>query len=580
MPSEILSERKIQGGSLIPVVVVNDESDPIPVEIVSPIELENFISLVNTTHGPLDPGETFVGDSEDILTYTTIVATIFSSQDSATGGLEFQFSNENLVWWTSDAYTYSANSRKVYSIQRQAQYFRLSYTNGSVLANDMDIHCIFNSTAGVHSSHRVGDVISDEDDAILNKAVLSGKQPVGTQINIKATAEGELKTSVVTPVGSLPVSQLTTLHDGKILNRLFPELMEESGTGTGTFQTNKYNMSVGVGEWKIYSSRRFYPYYAGKPQKVELTFDKFAPEADVIKRVGYSSSNTASPYDADYDGFYLESSGGTILFVLERAGTTIFSTDITAWDGYDILGDYQNLATWDNFTVIEFNFLWLGGAYIELRLVTDEGFTTVHQFIYAGTSQDVFMQSPNQTVRYEIRSSTGTGEFRYICNQVATSGSIQESGYGRSVDTGAGSAIALTGTGTKKAVLGIRKQLALRYNSVKIIGGGTFVTSNDTIFWTIEINPTISTPIIYGDLSDSAIQFGNGSNSHTVTTNGIIVTSGFVGQEAQLSPSAFQSNYLSYLSGSITGVQDEYVLTVTPISNNIAVYANLNFLEG
>lgn len=57
-----------------------------------------------------------------------------------------------------------------------------------------------------------------------------------------------------------------------------------------------------------------------------------------------------------------------------------------------------------------------------------------HTVNYAGTATDTFILSPNQPIRYEIRSTTGTGSFRYICSQVSTEGSaITESGYNNSV---------------------------------------------------------------------------------------------------------------------------------------------------
>ena len=389
-----------------------------------------------------------------------------------------------------------------------------------------------------------------------------------------------VQVDVGNPFQVLPVSQLNTLRDGKVLNRLFTELNEIAGTGTPTHQTNKINLAVTSGQWLVHSAKRFSPYFSGKPQKIELTFDKFAPEANVTKRVGYFSSNTTTPFASTYDGFWLESGNDTIKLVVSRAGTTVYDVDITSWLNYDNLGDYQSLATWDNFTVIEFNFLWLGGAYLELRLVTNTGFITAHKLIYAGTAQDVFIQSPNQTVRYEIRSTTGSGNFRYICNQVATSGSIDESFITKSVNTGATSINLATAT-TKYPLLAVRKNASYRQNPVLLIDVDVFVTTiSDNILWSLEINPTLSAPLTYNSVSNSAIQYAVGNGTITTTGAGIVISSGFLSSGQKLNPGVFNRNYLSWLSSALDGTPDSYVLSITPISANVNLHAAMTLGEG
>jgi hypothetical protein len=560
-------------GRTLPISATN----PLPVEaIASP----GTVSSGNTTTALLGAGATFTGVGEDILNFATLTISIHSDVVSAAQGLKIQFSLDNTEWHTTDEYTYENNGIfKTYSLQRVARYFRLIYTNGPDPQTHMELSVIFNPVAGVASSHRIGDTIKNEDDAQLMKSVLSGQAPIGDQINIVATAAGALKTDVVTPVGNLPVSQLSTLMDGKTLNREFNELWEQVGTGTHTFQTNKLQMSVGVGEWCVYQTRRFYPYFSGKPQKIELTFDNFHPETNVTKRVGYFSSNTASPFDATYDGFYLESSGNTIRFVLENAGATVFDVDIADWDGFDIMNGYEDPAHWENFTVIEFNFLWLGGAYIEIRLVTPEGFTTVHSEIYAGTSTDVFIQSPNQPARYEIRSTTGTGNFRAICSQIATSGSINESAYSKSVNTGH-LPINLVTVGTTYPLLAIRKTAALRANPIRITNADCLLASADTIRWSIQINPTLSAALTYAAVTGTAFDSAVGDGAITVTGDGIIIASGYLVQADSIQAALFRDNYLSWLSGAIDGVQDEYILCITPVTNNVNVHGALSVFEG
>ncbi len=57
------------------------------------------------------------------------------------------------------------------------------------------------------------------------------------------------------------VSQMTTLHDGKILNGDNIFLYDNQGTGTGAYANNKYNMSVTAGQFRVRQSKRFLPYF-------------------------------------------------------------------------------------------------------------------------------------------------------------------------------------------------------------------------------------------------------------------------------------------------------------------------------
>src|ERR1700741_1789002 len=170
--------------------------------------------------------------------------------------------------------------------------------------------------------------------------------------------------------GRLRASQLTTLLDGKVLDSDNTFVWDNQGSGTGTYSNNKYNMSVTAGQFRIRQTKRYYPYFSGKSQLVECTFDNFQIEANTTKRVGYFSSNAVSPFASTYDGFYLENDGTTFRLKAERAGTTTINVPWTSWDNYNLISTYD----WSKFTVILFDFLWLGGAQLRIFLKTDLGF--------------------------------------------------------------------------------------------------------------------------------------------------------------------------------------------------------------
>lgn len=377
-------------------------------------------------------------------------------------------------------------------------------------------------------------------------------------------------------------SMMTTLHDGKILNADNTFIWDNQGTGTGTYASNKYNMSVTAGQYRIKQTKRFSPYFAGKSQLIECTFDNFQIEANTTKRFGYFSSNAVAPFATSYDGFYIENDGSTIRLKAERLGTSTVNIAWTSWDNYDLISSYD----WSQFTVVAFDFLWLGGAVLRVFLKTDLGFVLAHTVNYAGTATDVFISSPNQPVRYEIRSTTGTGSFRYICSQVSTEGSTSEAGYNSAVlslSTAGVPANTFATIGTRYPIKAIRKKVANRDNSIKLTNVQVFVNSADQAFWTLELNPTLSAGLTYTDVANSGIQEANGAAvaavTITVTTPGRVLASGIVTQNGMMPTNVFESDFLSSLGCTLNNTMDQLVLCVQPISAAVTALAVINLKE-
>jgi hypothetical protein len=245
--------------------------------------------------------------------------------------------------------------------------------------------------------------------------------------------------------------------------------------------------------------------------------------------------------------------------------------------GYNNLGIYKTLSTWDNFTVVVFDFLWLGGAVLRLWVKTPSGFVKAHEFSYAGSSPDVFILSPNQPVRYDVYSSTGSGSMTYVCAQVATEGSLDESGFSRFVDTG--STVITTATnGTTYPVKAIRKQAALRDVGVMMEFIDIMVsTTQDQARWTIQINPTLSATLTYAALANSPIEQATGNGTITVTTPGEIIAGGFIQSGVNVSLAQLNLNYLMWLGSTLTNTMDEYVLCITPVGGTLGTFSGIGF---
>ena len=382
------------------------------------------------------------------------------------------------------------------------------------------------------------------------------------------------------------VSQSTTQFDGKILNADNPLIWDRKGTGTGAFAANKFNMSVTAGQYYIRQAKVFSNYLSGKSQQIEVTFDDFAPQANVVKRVGYFSSNAVAPYDANYDGFWIENDGTTITLKVVRAGTETLSVPITSWTGYSDLAEYQTLANWNNFTVVEFDFLWLGGAVLRMFIKTSQGFVLAHIFNHAGSAQDLMILSPNQPVRYEIRSTTGSGAFHTICSQVTTEGSINESGFnnsGSSLLTAGVPSQTVATVATKYAVCGVRKKSTHRDAPVRVSGAEMIVhTVNDLLRWEVILNPKLSAPLTWTAITNSSCEIGVSGAVTAISitaSGGRVLRSGFLAQQQPVPDGILDLDFLSKPGCTIDNVMDEIVLCATPLTSAITLNGALNWQE-
>lgn len=371
------------------------------------------------------------------------------------------------------------------------------------------------------------------------------------------------------------VAQFTTLFDGKMLSQNNGITFDNKGTGAGLFSGNTYSMSVGANEWFVKQAKRFSPYFSGKPQLIECTFDRFHLQENVIKRFGYFSSNAVIPFDSEYDGFYVENNGSTYKLVVKRNGSTVLEKDWTQWVGYDRIKDYN----FQNFTVMAFDFLWLGGAVLRLWIKTDSGFVLLDSFHYAGTYENVFILSPNQPIRYEIRSVGGIGQFRYICSQVSTEGSLSEEGFNGSVNTGV-DAVPTNSVGTKYPLLSVRKRATHRNIASKITNLNIFVGSSDIVLYTLELNPTISgAGLSYVAKQGTSIESGIGDGILTVTESGRVLVSGYLTQDAVIPTNLFEKDYLSYLGIDLDNNSEPLAICITPLSVNANVYGAIMFKD-
>jgi hypothetical protein len=373
--------------------------------------------------------------------------------------------------------------------------------------------------------------------------------------------------------GRLRTAAVQNLLDIKHVYDKNPLQVNELTAGTATSVFNqeyaRVRMSTSANNDLVIRQTKTHPIYQpGKSQLFEGSFSNFQIETNIIKRVGCFVSTTASTYNSVFDGFFLESNGVTndISFQLWRSGTTIYSASTTSWDSTEF--DPTNL-NWSNTNLMTVDYQWLGVGRMRF------GMSLSGQTIYftehncANNEPYVYMSSPNQPIRYEIRQvGVGSGNFDMICSQVSTEGALNGlySTVGAINDTVA----TLDTSGTKYPYIGYRlkqtyKGVTSQFSSLSILN-----TSNDNYTLTIEFNPTLSVTPSWTDIPNSPFQYSvyNGTVTATITSPGHIMSSliGEAGTSA-LTTIKVDDNQIR-VGSNINGTLDEMWVCIKPLGAN------------
>lgn len=373
--------------------------------------------------------------------------------------------------------------------------------------------------------------------------------------------------------GRLRVSAVTNLLDIKHTFDKNPLQVDEvvSGSATSVFSQlyARVRMSTSANNDLVIRQSKTHPIYQpGKSQLWEASFSNFSLQTNVIKRVGGFTTVTTSPYNSSFDGWFLESNGSTgiISFQIWRTGTQVYSSPISSWDNTQF--DTTNF-DWSNSNLATVDYQWLGVGRMRFGMVL--GGKTVYfvEHTSANNETDVYMSSPNQPIRYEIRQTgTGSGYFDMICSQISSEGSLN--GLYSTIGVINSTTATLATSGTKYPFIGYRlkqtyKGVTSQYDSLSLLN-----TSNDNYLATVEFNPTLSDTPTWVDIPNSPFQYAiyNGTVTVTVTASGHVMSS-LIGQAgtSALTTLKIDDNQIR-VGSNINGTLDEMWICITPLGAN------------
>lgn len=378
--------------------------------------------------------------------------------------------------------------------------------------------------------------------------------------------------------GRLRVSDITSLLELTHVYSKQPLLVDEVTAGTATSVWNQTNAEVAMsvtssGDYVIRQTKQSAIYQPGKGQLFEASFSDFNIQTNVIKRVGYFTSTTASTYNSVFDGFFLESNGidNTISFQIWKSGNSIYSATTSSWDNSQI--DVTTI-DWSKTNLMLVDFQWLGVGRVRFGLNLSGNTYIFGNSFGTNNLNDIYMSSPNKPIRYEIRSSGNAGTFNQICSQVSMEGSLNSLNI--PVFVANPNVVTLSTANTKYPVIGLKMDTG--YESISLIMRYLNIlnTSNDNYIATLEINPTISGSYTFSSDTQTGVSRSFTDGTQTITTSGTII-GGFIGEAGTQALTNFTFDDSKINTGKkINGVVDELWVCITPLGANATFYTSAN----
>ncbi len=175
-------------------VLKTDSAGELQVDIQS---ITGTVDASNSSTVALAGGASFTGSWVENKDYAAIALGVKADQNSATDGLEMQFSNDGSTVHHVHYYTYLFSSGGIgYSFQPEFKYYRVKFTNGASAQSSFTLSTTARHVPVFPSQYRVNHTITGESQVLLTRGVITGESTAGggTFVNVKVNPSGALTT--------------------------------------------------------------------------------------------------------------------------------------------------------------------------------------------------------------------------------------------------------------------------------------------------------------------------------------------------------------------------------------------------
>ena len=533
------------------------------------------LNNTTTTTGTVYPGTGTITTG-----YNTIYMTLTSTEDSAAGGLEIQFSTDNGTWITYYTDTYFTGTLFSKSYKIIGKYWRVKYTTlSATFTINSRLSTNVDPTAQGIDSFYIG--VSDSyHDAF-------GKLRITTPYTLI-----DNKFPFASPESATPEYLNNYMEDCNF------KLEPLGSTVTAVYGNSQCIMTITTTDAVTASytsqSRKYATYQPGKSLlflSSGLIKDSSTTSANYTARIGYFDDN---------NGLFFEQNQTNIGVVLRNlnSDTPVIQTDwnIDKFDGTGISGVTLNFLKNQLFVI---DFEWLSAGRIRFGFYLFGRIFYCHQITNVNYLTAPYMITPNLPVRYQltVNDSNKTAKLTQICSSVLSEGGYNPIGKPFSISNGI-TFVTVESTGTPETpLLAIRGNsnpgtpLNNRYYHQNIVPTllNVFTEGTDSVLYIIRLYLAPNAPAVTGgawvavDASNSVVEYALGTNITNVNpSKSIIIDTGYTtgrGGAIVQSLSSIYSNVLQ-ITSNISNVSDVILISAQRVTGtDPKVYASINWQE-
>lgn len=173
----------------------------------------NVVSSGNSSTATLTAGSTFTGSWVDVLDYEGISIQVKASHASAADGVKIEWSANGSTVHADDLFNHAGTHGDQWTFGTPAQYFRIRYVNGGTNQSSFSLQTILHRAGFKPSSHRIGDMVDDDDDAELTKTVITGRDSLGVYRTASVDEDGNLTTAIAPGASIVPTLGTALRYD-------------------------------------------------------------------------------------------------------------------------------------------------------------------------------------------------------------------------------------------------------------------------------------------------------------------------------------------------------------------------------
>jgi hypothetical protein len=520
----------------------------------------------------------FNGISTITTGYNTIILTIDSTTDSFAGGIQIQFSDDNLTWITpyTDSYFSTNIFTKNYLIIKK--YYRIIYNNSSPSG-------IFSITSRLSTE--------------LDNSIIQNTSISEFDNNVENSLDAFARLRV-----SFPITILDIRFPGQnIGNSLFLKnnlqiASDASGSYTGTYENSKLTIDAsGVGFY-ISQSRNYCIYQPGKSLLFMASGIIDPSNINYTTRIGYFDNviPLTNPLIVR-NGLYFEHSGGVCSVNVKNNTTTKINQSDWNIDKLNGTGHSGLTLDFSKTQLFVIDMEWLGVGRVRFGFYVYGKIQYCHQVTNINILTQPYTNSINLPICYSIHNSLSSGgssnTFKQICSTVISEGGYTPLGRPFSISTGSPNAIQIAAN-IEEPILFLRGNVVNpNYYHQNIIPTGLSMicsSTNDLVLYKLEYflaGTYLGTqPSLWNNVNSSysVAQYAGNLATGYNNTNAITLDQGYFYGRGTNTFSALGDVFTSQilqLTSNISNQSDIVVLTATFISTsgNTNVLGTLSWQE-